>query len=387
MKKKLLIIPMLLPLLISCGGNNPNETKLLQEVIFNEVATGTNYVDQYFELLNITDKDIDLKEYKIAIYKSSGTDISVSIPLKGTLKAKETFVVTTRDSSKEIVTKANQVCDFKFNGSRAVRILKNNDVCDTLGSVGYSLSYVRNKTLLRRENKKTGKLNMDLGDFLDYGEDYFDNIGIVNPFISESELALGPRLTSEVFDLPVIYKKNNTDLGGGGVVKVSISSLGDGDTTHFDYHEDLREFDIYNGKDVRYLMIDTPEIPHGAPDDYGQPWGMAAKHYNNKKLRDARHIYVQFQKDGGIRETYGRLLGYIFISDKSNPKPEDFVCLNYQTVVDGYSRCNIVDNETLKYKGLTYSEFGRIAEINAKENGLGVHGQDPDWNYDTNRPK
>ena len=67
---------------------------------------------------------------------------------------------------------------------------------------------------------------------------------------------------------------------------------------------------LTNGKRVRYIGINSPEIDHDRQE--AQPYGYAARNYN-RQLVSNRKIRLEFDRERHDR--YGRLLAYIFLTD------------------------------------------------------------------------
>jgi len=67
---------------------------------------------------------------------------------------------------------------------------------------------------------------------------------------------------------------------------------------------------LANGKRVRYIGINTPEIDHA--NQRSQPFGYAAKTFNKQMVLN-RKIRLEFDQER--QDRYGRLLAYIFLPD------------------------------------------------------------------------
>ncbi len=67
---------------------------------------------------------------------------------------------------------------------------------------------------------------------------------------------------------------------------------------------------LTDGKRVRYIGINTPEIDHH--NHQAQPFGYEARAFNKKMVLN-RKIRLEFDQEGHDR--YGRLLAYIFLPD------------------------------------------------------------------------
>jgi len=86
----------------------------------------------------------------------------------------------------------------------------------------------------------------------------------------------------------------------------------------------------------------------------------------------------EFVLNGSIFETFGRMLGWIWVDDE---------LLNFKLVKEGYSEVQFGESDS-SYKGILYTDFLYHAELYAKRNKLKLHGEkDPTWNYETNEPK
>lgn len=113
---------------------------------------------------------------------------------------------------------------------------------------------------------------------------------------------------------------------------------------------------IYNGetKNVRYLLIDTPETNH--PRLGAQPFGKEAKE-RNRQLVNSGKLTIEF--DVGERvDKYGRLLAYVYVDGKS---------VQETLLKEGLARVAYVYPPNTRY----LDEF-RAAEKIAKDKKLGI---------------
>lgn len=81
---------------------------------------------------------------------------------------------------------------------------------------------------------------------------------------------------------------------------------------------------LQDGRRVRYIGINTPEIQHG--DQQTEPLGYKAKGFN-KKLVYQKSVRLEFDREK--QDQYGRTLAYVFLKDGT------FV--NATMVVEGYA--------------------------------------------------
>ena len=69
---------------------------------------------------------------------------------------------------------------------------------------------------------------------------------------------------------------------------------------------------LANGKRVRYIGINAPEIDH--EDQKAQPYGYQARSFNKAQVMSKR---IRLEYDVERYDRYGRLLAYIFLQDGS----------------------------------------------------------------------
>ena len=394
MKKKFLF-PLLFPLLIGCfsrnnanssnGGENsaiiiPTSSKK-GSLLFTELHTGSlNVYDRAIEVSNYTDEDIELTGYTINIYKQSEKTVYQKIELNGKLKSKMAYVIVDSKASEPLLNKSNLIVDnLMIDGSWPLSLSNNGSEYDFLGIIGYQYAYAKKCSYARKEGSMEPRDKFDEYDWIAYDTENISLLGEMYPPLSDVELLEGPKLTKENFDTPLT---ENEGAGSGGAAKVNLRYLGDGDTTNFTLPSDKVDTYLNTYETVRYIFINTPEISHGDPNT-AEPWGEAAKKYNNTVLKNAKSYAIQTIKNHGLRDTYGRLLGLVWYSNKNNPQPEDYVCLNFEMVREAYAFYYFAeDNHSMFYKGLSYVNFIKNAEAYAKRLGLRIHGEvDPDFDY------
>ena len=105
--------------------------------------------------------------------------------------------------------------------------------------------------------------------------------------------------------------------------------------------------------------------------------------FTNNILKNAKHILIQSALGGSIRETYGRLLGFVWYTNKENPSDNDYSLLNYELVLNGYGKFMMGSslNEMISNEILYYHYFD-VASETAKQKGLKIHGEkDPNYKY------
>ena len=380
MKKNLLLIPILLlsaSTFTSCGDNNKTNSPL----IISEYVEGAG-ADKAIELYNISDKEVTLDDYTLSVYVSETR--SSNIKLSGTLAPNETYVVVNKDSSSELLNKANLVQSMLYVGKQPISLMRGSKVMDIVGYANdNSIDFGTDLILVRKVNYMIPRVTFDEYDWIRYLPTETQYLGNIDNSVTEEELLAGPKLTAEDLAKPY-YKVGNTGyVGNGGVIDVVFYEGRDGDTTLFTYptafineinsilpsSKQIRQ----NNTRVRYQGIDTPESYTGNIQEFGIP----AKFYTTSHLENASSIQLQSVNGGEILETFGRLLAWVWA---------DGELMNFLIVKKGYSKCQFEDVETMSYKGVTYTNYLYNIQLYAEKQGYGLWGEkDPYWDYATGK--
>ena len=98
MIKKISLLAIFPLLLCGCSDHPKKEEKTFEfeknsPLIFSEFYKGLSSYDRAIEIYNMSDKEIDLSNYSINIYRQSENIIYSKIKLTGSLESKDTFVV------------------------------------------------------------------------------------------------------------------------------------------------------------------------------------------------------------------------------------------------------------------------------------------------------
>ncbi len=387
-KRAVIFLSLSSALLFSCVENeDSSKEKSLSfkegsSLIFTEFFKGNLTADRAIEIGNVGTSGIDLSKYSIIIYKSGSYDTPYEIKLSGILESKEAYVIAYKDANESIRNIADQLDDELPNiGSYPMVITDGTYIYDTLGTLGYSLSWCDNSDLVRKNEYMVGQEKFQPYDWIGYSNMEYSRLGVLECPLSEEEILKGPRI-ADPYNNASFFKEGSKTLGGGGFADVTINKLVDGDTTKFNYPSFIHDAGYFDGTSVRYENIDTPEIYHGgySPAD---PWGDAAKDYTNYLLTAAKRIRVQSLPNVSITETYGRLLLYVWASDEESDD-DSFYMVNHSIVLNGFSRVAFSGDTSSKmfYKGISYYQFLVDADNKAEKEGLRVHGQkDPNYNY------
>lgn len=362
------------------GGTGKDEGFLAgSRVMFSEFYLGSSALTRAVEIANYGETAEDLSQYSIRIFRGNATEkAEYVIPLSGNLLPGETYVVA-YDKNAEAVDADLLSPDFVCDGSWPLGLYLGNARVDTLGEIGNGNRFA-DGVIVRKNERRVAREAFAPYDWVRYHREDASNLGHAECPISQERLTAGPKLTAEDFALP--YAQEGGKLGAGGVAEVRVDSYGDGDTTVFDLPPELDELGL-GGKSFRYQNIDTPETQHGTTIN-AQPWGYAAADWNNAILRSAKHILIQSVRDGYLTETYGRMLGFVWYATVDDPAPSDYRNLNFETVLNGYSKVAFSDAATdrMMSDGLSYYAYFVDAHEGAAEAGIKVHGErDPNFDY------
>ena len=127
--------------------------------------------------------------------------------------------------------------------------------------------------------------------------------------------------------------------------KVSFYSCIDGDTAKFKMKNEIIK--------VRFLAIDTPEIKHDKVKE--EPYGNEASNYTCNKLKHAKKIELEFEKEK--KDKYDRYLAWVFIDDN---------LLQKLIIKKGLAKTAYI------YDDYKYVELLKTEENNAKKKKIGI---------------
>jgi endonuclease YncB( thermonuclease family) len=297
-------------------------------------------INRALEIYNPTDETVDLSEYAIRVYEDGAESLPWTWQLSGMLESKETLVLVHPLSDDALLEKASVLVELPFNGNDAVALthLESQTNIDVLGTIGWGLFYLHDRTLVRqslvtRPYETFVSIHWDI-----YARDYFDPVGR-HPVDYPKTFTFDAKFLELPFSVP------------GGMIRVYYSHVYDGDTAYFTPG--------FLGNDrVRFIGIDTPEISDGTQTAYD------ARNFVAGRLSNARVIYLQHDPRSGNRDTYGRNLALIWV---------DGVLLNWEIVQKGYSQNNYQDEiQTLVFSGVPLARWMTNAETEAKAKRLGV---------------
>ena len=122
------LILSIFPLLLSsCSSSEKNETG--SKLIISQFQAFRDSKSSVIELYNLSDKTIDLSNYKLVITRSGHTE-NQNIELEGIVAPNDTFVIGHSDNE-EILACVNRFSEnLIFNGTQCVSLMKNSNIYD-----------------------------------------------------------------------------------------------------------------------------------------------------------------------------------------------------------------------------------------------------------------
>ena len=393
--KKLLILTLIF--LVGCAPSstpttNPSiseptisvpDIETEKDLFISEIyASDSSTWGRAIEIGNLADEAKCLEGYKINIYSGKNLTKSIEFSSNDYIDKHGTFVIANKENDVyNYHAKSNMILDDNYIfGSNVIEFEQIGvGVFDKIGSV-YKYGYAEYSSHLKLPSFYGPSLEeYDVLKYInvrvDESYNYLGNLDC--PFNSQEEILEGPRITEEMYEQP--YEIGSAP--GGGFIEATVSSYGDGDTTVFRFNGSYVNID--NSERTRYMNINTPEISHSIDGSGAEPWGYAAKTYNNNVLKGATKILVQSVKGYGFRETYGRLLGYVWYTTKSNPQLSDYRLLNLEMVREGYAYYG--ESGPLKElysNDIYYTTYFNYVYLYAQKSGIRIHGEkDPNLDY------
>ena len=369
-KLKYLFLTSLLSLSFLSSCSNDSTSSLSKKLFFSELYNGESINDCVLEIGTTSENELSLNGITINFYNSN--EISYSYLFKDETISKNKLVLFvndyssyTNDFSSLIKLDDNYICGRYY----AEMVDDKGKIIDTIGYKGVSIDYVRDGSLIRLNEYRKGRDEFETLDYISFRSGYDKNLGILDCPLSLDEVLNGPSLDESRYGGLGFAKGNKAT---NGYSKVSILSLGDGDTTHFKFPKEDGISDDYSSR-VRYLLINTPEIDHGDDSIKEEPYGKDAQKFNNERLKKATLIVVQSAKDESLKDTYGRTLGFVWYTDKENPKISDLKLLNFELVKEGLAKLSDGDYKTLFDKDVLYQDYFKYAKTKAEKERKNIY--------------
>ena len=372
--------------LISCSNseeaNKPllNKNSPIENIFFSEMYVGENVNDAILEIGTSSISSVDLRGYKVNFYDRKNLTYSYQFNNE-TINKSNLIVFANLDASYD--DDSSIIIDLPNNyiaGMYYVELVDTDGlIIDSLGTKGFDITYLDSGSLVRLNEANISTHGFDKLNFIKVHDSKKKYLGNLDAPLTKEEILNGPSLDIKRYQKNE-FAKGDTPLGG--YAEVSVSSLGDGDTTYFNYPD----CGLVKGRySTRYLMIDTPEISHGPNSKIQEePWGQKAKKFNNDKLKNASSILIQSNLGSSLKETYNRLLGYVWYTNDPNKSITSYRLLNFELVKEGLAEFSLHERyDTMKSNDVSYFDYLDYVNEIARRNKIKIHGEiDPNFNYE-----
>ncbi|MCD6176238.1 MAG: choice-of-anchor D domain-containing protein, partial [Candidatus Cloacimonetes bacterium] len=151
------------------------------ELIISEyvegTSSGTSYRNNYIEIYNPTDQDIDLTEYDLTKYTNDNLDPTGSIPLTGIISGYDTFLIEDTTENLGIdadISSGSSVMDF--NGNDKIVLRKNEETIDIIGIIGDNINFAEDITLRRKSFVQSPNNQYNENEWDTYGLEDLSNL-------------------------------------------------------------------------------------------------------------------------------------------------------------------------------------------------------------------
>lgn len=384
--------------------SQPTSTPTTSEIDFDSTLNEKLFISEVFtynmwgfvEICNLNEKAVDLTGYKINIYKSAGKDPYHVYEFEDgyKLEPNDFFSLSNKDQNTFLTENTDaKLPKFLIFGSNAISLEDpSGEEFDIVGKIGFQLEYCKKDSYLRvpwhlESSKTDDEASHKMVRVSTYKEGVVSSLNNLNfPFETEKEMMEGPRLSEEMLS----YSYVNAE---GGVTDATVVRYIDADTTAFKY-ADPQVNAAAKGNSNRYIGVDAPELDHtGMGADLSginpDPYGNKARVFTNKLLKNSKGVKTQAPRgNGSIKDTYGRMLGYIWYTNDAQKSLESYSMINYELALNGYSPLPGPSAfSTLFYKNICFETYLTLAYDYAWEKNLNACGdeQDPEWNYESDK--
>ncbi len=146
-------------------------TDLMISEYVEGTSSGTTYRNNYIEIYNPTNQEINLTEYDLTKYTNANLDPTGSIPLTGAISAYGVILIediTENLSIDAYISSGSSVMDF--NGNDKIALRRNEEIIDIIGLIGEDINFAENITLRRKSHVQSPNNQ--------YNEDEWDTYGL-----------------------------------------------------------------------------------------------------------------------------------------------------------------------------------------------------------------
>ena len=140
-------------------------------------SSGTTYRNNFIEIYNPTDQNIELTNYDLTKYTNDNLDPTGSVPFTGIISAFSTLLI--EDSSENLgvdsnISTGSSVMDF--NGNDKIALRKNEEIIDIIGVIGNNDSFAEDITLRRKSFVQSPNNQYNESEWDTYGLEDINNL-------------------------------------------------------------------------------------------------------------------------------------------------------------------------------------------------------------------
>lgn len=169
-----------------------NAETVATDLIISEYIEGSSY-NKAIEIYNGTGASVDLSNYTLELHSNGAADAANKLTLSGILENGKVYVLYHKDANASIKEKGNMENSsvINFNGNDPVVLKKDGQIIDSIGQVGSSEDFGKDRTLVRNSSVFAG--DTEINDAFDttswdsFEKDDTTNLGSHNMNVSPSE--------------------------------------------------------------------------------------------------------------------------------------------------------------------------------------------------------
>lgn len=167
-----------------------NVTAEINDLLISEYIEGSSN-NKAIELANLSDSPVELSGYKLSVYFNGSINEGVGIDLVGSIAANDVFVIAHASANSSILAVTDQTTSASlFNGDDAITLVKDGNVIDSLGQVGFDPGSQWGAGLISTQNN-TLRRNLELNIADQNSADSFDPVEQWNGFEIDDFEGLG----------------------------------------------------------------------------------------------------------------------------------------------------------------------------------------------------
>ena len=180
------------------------------DILISEYVEGTSsaiHRNNFIELYNPSQNQIDLDAYTLVKYTGKNTNVSATLNLSGTIPALGTFLIEDERESLNIDAdlSTNSVM-MDYNGDDKIALIYNGKILDLIGDIGDSVVFAKDVTLRRQSHIQGPNNQFNPSEWDDYALEDINDLGQHSSYC-EGNL---PEIELESNWLPIKDGSNNT---------------------------------------------------------------------------------------------------------------------------------------------------------------------------------